>query len=84
MWISPERLVKAALAHVVRYEVEAANARSGLFEVRRRLTTERAVYRGEPFARDLGAHRRRTSWGSRGRNPWSAPPGDTRSCGHGG
>ena len=40
----PRQVVEAALAHVVRNPVEAAHARSDLFERRRRLMTDWAAY----------------------------------------
>ena len=40
----PREVAEAALAHVVRDKVEAAYARSGLFERRRQLMNEWAAY----------------------------------------
>ena len=42
----PRELIEAALAHVVGNKVEAAYARSDLFERRRRLMDEWATYLG--------------------------------------
>ena len=45
-WLSdhPREVIEAALAHVVRNRVEAASARSDLFERRRRLMDDWARY----------------------------------------
>ena len=40
----PREVIKAALAHVVQNKVEAAYARSDLFERRRRLMEDWAIY----------------------------------------
>ena len=46
-WVRARRLViEAALAHVVQNKVEAAYARSDLFEQRRRLMNDWATYLG--------------------------------------
>ena len=44
----PREVIEAALAHVVRNPVEAAQARSDLFERRRRLMDEWAGYLAGP------------------------------------
>ncbi len=44
----PREVIEAALAHVVQNKVEAAYARSDLFERRRRLMDDWAVYVGGP------------------------------------
>jgi integrase len=46
----PREVIEAALAHVVQNKVEAAYARSDLFERRRRLMNDWAVYIGDELA----------------------------------
>ena len=51
----PREVIEAALAHVVRNRVEAAYARSDLFERRRRLMDDWARYLAGGTAKDSGA-----------------------------
>ena len=44
----PREVVEAALVHVVRDKVEAAYARSDLFERRRRIMNDWAAYLADP------------------------------------
>ncbi len=46
----PREVIEAALAHVVRSRVEAAYARSDLFERRRLLMDDWAMYLGGPMS----------------------------------
>ena len=48
----PREVIEAALAHVVRNKVEAAYARSDLFERRRILMDDWAAYLGQGIAKD--------------------------------
>ena len=52
----PREVIEAALAHVVQNKVEAAYARSDLFERRRRLMDDWAEYLSEARGRVISLH----------------------------
>ncbi|MCY4122929.1 MAG: hypothetical protein OXG72_18625 [Acidobacteria bacterium] len=60
----PREVIEAALAHVVRNRVEAAYARSDLFERRRRLMDDWAGYLAGPVAPPTACRRRNPTGGT--------------------
>ena len=73
----PREVIEAALAHVVGNKVEAAYARSDLFERRRRLMNDWEAYLPNQAVRSLSSRNRRN------RESPEAPPSDhgrTRTC----